>query len=116
MVRLELLGEKHLDDVAALIAEPSVLRHTRIPEPPPPDFAREWLERYEVRRCDGAAEIWAVLDEDETFLGLAMAVEINREEREAELGYIVSEAARGRGVATEILEQLTRWAFDEIGM
>jgi RimJ/RimL family protein N-acetyltransferase len=115
-VRLELLAEHHLPDVEALIAEPSVLRHTRIPEPPPPGFARHWLERYEVKRRNGVAEIFAVLDDDDTFLGLAMAPEIIEEERDAELGYIVASAARGRGVATEMLNRLTRWAFDELGM
>jgi RimJ/RimL family protein N-acetyltransferase len=115
MIRLELLGEQHLDEVAALVEEPSVLRHTRIPEPPPPNFAREWLERYEVKRRDGVAEIFAVLDDDE-FVGLGMAPEISEEEGEAELGYIVPSVARGRGVATETLRQLTRWAFDELKM
>jgi RimJ/RimL family protein N-acetyltransferase len=45
-----------------------------------------------------------------------MAPQINEDESEAELGYIVASAARGRGVATEILNQLTRWAFDELDM
>jgi RimJ/RimL family protein N-acetyltransferase len=46
---------------------------------------------------------------------MGMAPEIDREGREVELGYIVGPAARGRGVATEILSRLTRWAFDEAG-
>ena len=32
-----------------------------------------------------------------------------------ELGYIVHPAARGRGVATQALILLTRWAFEELG-
>ena len=115
-MRLEPLAEHHLDDVTALIADPTVLRHTRIPEPPPPDFARGWLERYEVKRRDGVAEVFAVVDDDGTFLGMGMAPEISAEEGEAELGYIVSPEVRGRGVATETLKQLTRWALDELGM
>ena len=115
MVRLEPLAERHLDDVEALVQEPSVLRHTRIPEPPPPGFARGWLERYEVKRVDGVAEVWAVVDDDGTFVGMGMAPEIDRDAGQVELGYITAPAARGRGVATDILTQLTRWAFDEVG-
>ncbi len=32
---------------------------------------------------------------------------------EVELGYAVAPGARGRGVATEALRQLTQWAFDQ---
>jgi RimJ/RimL family protein N-acetyltransferase len=48
---------------------------------------------------------------DGTFLGLAAAVHIDEAGAEAELGYIVAAEARGRGIATEALTQLTAWAF-----
>jgi RimJ/RimL family protein N-acetyltransferase len=114
-VRLVPLGETHLDDVAALLADSEVLRFTRIPEPPPPDFPRQWVARYEKGRGDGTNEGFAALDADERFLGLALAPEIDREGREVELGYIVAPGARGRGVATEMLRQLTEWALAELG-
>jgi RimJ/RimL family protein N-acetyltransferase len=114
-MRLELLAERHVPDVEAMLADPEILRHTRVPEPPPPNFAREWLDRYEARREAGTAEVWAVLGDDGTFLGLGMAPEIDRDANEVELGYIVVAEARRRGVATAILKQLTRWAFDEAG-
>jgi RimJ/RimL family protein N-acetyltransferase len=114
-LRLVPLGETHLDDVAALLTDAEVLRFTRIPEPPPPDFPRKWLARYDRGRRDGTNEGFAALDADERFLGLALAPEIDREGREVELGYIVARAARGRGVATEMLRQLTEWALAELG-
>ena len=40
---------------------------------------------------------------------------IDLEARTAELGYIVAEEARGRGVATEGLRLLTDWALSELG-
>jgi RimJ/RimL family protein N-acetyltransferase len=110
-VRLEPLGERHLGAVAALLDDPAVLRFTRIPEPPPPDFARTWLARYEAARVDGTAEAFAALDDDGEFLGLALAPQIERESGEVELGYITAPAARGRGVATWMLGELTSWAF-----
>ena len=114
-VRLEPLGPRHLDDLDALARDPAVLRFTRVPEPVPPGFARGWLGRYEAGRRDGTAEGFAAVGADGTFLGLALAPEIDVEGRELEIGYIVAPAARGRGVATAMLRQLTRWAFDEAG-
>jgi RimJ/RimL family protein N-acetyltransferase len=87
-----------------------------VPEPPPEGFARSWYERYEARRVDGTGEAFAIAGDDGAFLGLALAPAIDEESAEAELGYIVAAPARGRGVASEALELLTRWAFDERGV
>jgi RimJ/RimL family protein N-acetyltransferase len=110
-MRLELLEDRHLGGVAALLDDPEVLRFTRVPEPPPPDFPRRWLDRYEAGRVDGTAEGFAAVEDDGTFLGLALAPTIDREAAEVELGYIVARAARGRGVAQFMLRELTAWAF-----
>jgi RimJ/RimL family protein N-acetyltransferase len=112
-IRLEPLGARHLDDLDALARDPEVLRFTRVPDPPPPGFGRSWLARYEAGRRNGSAEGFAAVDADGTLLGLALAPDINVEGRELELGYIVAPDARGRGVATAILNRLTEWAFSE---
>jgi RimJ/RimL family protein N-acetyltransferase len=114
-VRLVPLGEEHLDDVRAMLEDPEVLHFTRIPEPPPEDFPEQWLERYRQGRRDGTREAFAAVDGGDRFVGLALAPTIDREGGEVELGYIVPRAERGRGVATEMLRQLTRWALDEAG-
>jgi len=114
-VSLRPLAAEDLDDVGALFHDPDVLRFTRLPVPPPPGYARTWYERYEAGRVEGTREAFAALDDDGRFAGLALAVDIDREGREVELGYITAPAARGRGVATGMLEELTRWAFDELG-
>jgi len=112
MVSLQPLEDRHLPGMEDIVADPDALRFTRIPEPTPPGFAKTWLGRYQ-----GTDERvgFAIEDDDGTFLGLALAPEIDREGREVELGYIVHPAARGRGVATAALKLLTRWAFDELG-
>jgi RimJ/RimL family protein N-acetyltransferase len=114
-LRLEPLGARHLDAMDALSHDPEVQRFTRVPEPPPPGFARGWLARYEAGRRDGTAVGFAAVDGSGAFLGLALAPDIDVEGRQLELGYIVAAAARGRGVATAMLLQLTRWAFAEAG-
>jgi RimJ/RimL family protein N-acetyltransferase len=114
-VRLEPFAEHHLAAVAALLEDPDVLAFTRVPEPPPAGFERNWLARYEAARADGTGEAFAAVDTDDRFLGLALAPSIDREASEVELGYIVAPAFRGRGVATEMLRLLTTWAFDAAG-
>jgi RimJ/RimL family protein N-acetyltransferase len=112
VIELELFSEKHVPGVAAMLDDPAVLRFTRIPEPPPDNFASTWVARYEEARREGTREAFAVVEDGE-FLGLALAPTIDRETQTAELGYVVAPAARGRGVATEALRRLTEWALLE---
>jgi RimJ/RimL family protein N-acetyltransferase len=112
-LRLEPVDESHLEAIAALVRDPLTLRYTRIPEPPPPDFARTWLQSYVDGRRKGTREGFAITDPDGAFLGLALAPTIEREAATAELGYVVAPEARGRGVATGALRLLTAWALDE---
>jgi RimJ/RimL family protein N-acetyltransferase len=114
-LRLEPLDRRWLTDVAALTTDPDVLRFTRVPDPAPEDFAHRWIDRYIIGRRDRTREGFAALDAENGFVGLALAPAIDREASEVELGYIVAAHARGRGVATELLGRLTRWAFDELG-
>jgi RimJ/RimL family protein N-acetyltransferase len=113
--RLEPLGAHHLASVAAMFDDDDVLRYTRVPNPVPPGWEREWLEFYEEGRRDGTREAFAVVDADDgSFLGLGLAFGIDREGRQLELGYVVAPEARGRGVATRTLELLTEWGFSEL--
>ena len=113
-MELRPLAEAHIADLDRLIEDPEVLRQTRIPEPPPAGFTRRWLARYVEGRRDGSCEGFAIHGDDGAFLGMALAPEIDGETGEVELGYIVAPEARGRGIATEALRRLTRWAFDEL--
>jgi RimJ/RimL family protein N-acetyltransferase len=108
------LDDRWLDDVAALVADPGVLKFTRIPEPPPAGFAQTWIDSYTKGRDEGTRQGFAAVDDHERFVGLGLVPHIDREGAEAELGYIVAREARGRGVGTAILRRLTDWAFSEL--
>ena len=114
-IDLEPLSERHLNALTELIADADIVRFTRIPEPPPDDFVPTWIARYLDGRRDGTREAFAIRDERGEFAGLAMAPAIDPVAREVELGYMLAPAARGRGIATRALDDLTRWAFDELG-
>jgi RimJ/RimL family protein N-acetyltransferase len=114
-VRLEPLGESHLDALADLVADEDVLRFTRIPVPPPDGFPQAWIDSYEQGRRDGTRDGFAIVESGEGgFVGVAVVPRIDRKTRTAELGYVVAPAARGRGVATEALRLLTQWAFSQL--
>ncbi|MEO6702712.1 MAG: GNAT family N-acetyltransferase [Jatrophihabitantaceae bacterium] len=112
-LRLQPMTERHLADFAGVVNDPEVARFTRFPAPAPDTFAREWYARYEAGRLAGTHEAFAALDPDGRFVGLALAPHLDAEAREAELGYLVPVEQRGRGVASELLRQLTDWAFAE---
>jgi RimJ/RimL family protein N-acetyltransferase len=115
VIRLERLGERHLADLEALVHDPAVLRFTRVPDPPPENFATAWVERYVAGEQDGSCAGFAALDAEGAFVGVGVAPTINAEGRELELGYVIAPGARGKGHATALLRALTTWAFAERG-
>jgi len=113
-IRIDPLERRHLPALAALLEDPAVLRFTRVPVPVPEGFIDSWFDLYQRGRQDGTMEAFAICSADEV-LGIAVAPRIDRETRTAELGYVTSPAARGRGVARAALALLTEWAFRETG-
>jgi RimJ/RimL family protein N-acetyltransferase len=113
-IRLEPLAAQHLEGLAALGRDVDVQRFTYVPSPWVDGFERTWLDRYEQGAHDGTRAGFAIVDEaDGTFLGLAALVQVDREGRQAEAGYIVAPQARGRGLAGHALGLLTEWALRE---
>jgi RimJ/RimL family protein N-acetyltransferase len=108
-IRLVPFADRHHDGFTRMLADPDVTRFTPLPYPVPDGFVRTWRERYDAHRP--ARENFALEDEHGTFLGIAVAPQVDREARTAELGYVVVPEARGRGVGTEALRQLTAWAL-----
>ena len=98
--------------LAELTRDPDSLRFTRIPEPPPEDFAATAVQRYVKGRETGEREAYALVDEAGTFLGVGMLPVIERQSATVEIGYIVSPGARRRGVATQALSLLTDQALE----
>lgn len=115
-IRLDPLTEAHVEPLGEMLADPDVLRFSRVPVPVPVGFGREWYQRYDDGRRDGSRVAFAIVDEGtDEFLGVALAPTIDEETRTVELGYLVASHARGRGVASAALRQLTEWTFAELG-
>lgn len=116
MVELELFEAAHLAAFAALLDDPEVVRFTRLPESPPPDYPETWFAAYEAGRRNGTREAFAIVDAaSREFVGIGVAPQIDAEARTLELGYVVAPAWRGRGIATQALGLLTSWSFEVAG-
>jgi RimJ/RimL family protein N-acetyltransferase len=107
-IRLVTFSDEHVPALLETMRDPDVLRFTRTPDPMPEGWIHEYLARFDGDDREG----WAIFDGDE-FVGYAVTGPIDREGLEVELGYAISPWARGRGIATETLRQLTVWAFEQ---
>ena len=115
-IRLVPMDDRHEAGIEMLLEDEDVRRHTRVPSEPPPGYAKTWLGRYEHGWRDGTRAGFAIESRDGEFLGLGMIVQVEWEGRQGEIGYVVSSAARRRGVATRTLRLLSDWGFDDLGL
>jgi RimJ/RimL family protein N-acetyltransferase len=117
VVRLEPIEERFVPDFEALTRDPDVLRFTRVPTRRSDDFAAGWIAGYVQGWRDGSRAGFAIIDcDDDAFLGMCGLIRIDWEASEAEMGYVVAPAARGRGAASRSIDLVSRWAFDDLGL
>jgi ribosomal-protein-alanine N-acetyltransferase len=116
-IRLDpLVDDRYIPDFAGLVHDPVIVRNTRVPEDAPAGFESTWVARYVDGWQDGSRAGFAVLSLDGAFLGMASIVDLDLDARQGEIGYLVTEAARGRGVAGRALRLVTDWALDDLGL
>ena len=115
-ISLAPLTQAHVPPLLALAADPDVVRFTRVPPGADETFARGWIGRYEDGWRDGSRVGFAIEDREGGFLGFAAFVDLNLDQHEGEIGYMVSPAARGRGIALRAVTLLTRWGFERLGL
>ncbi|MGI5520882.1 GNAT family N-acetyltransferase [Micromonospora sp. CA-259024] len=80
------------------------------------DEARAWAAQWAGHWRDETAASWAIVDADDRPVGQVGLRGVLLAEGSAQLSYWVLPAARGRGIATEALETLTRWSFTGAGL
>jgi RimJ/RimL family protein N-acetyltransferase len=104
------------DDLAALTAACQDSEITRwlpvIPSPYSEADGRAYLEQAHVNWDLGEAYNFAVVDHSDRLLG-SIAIRILRFSV-GHIGYWTTPEARGRGVATEALRMICRWAVDDL--
>ena len=117
VVRLVPLDEIHVEPMRELGDDADVARFTWVRAPLTDESALAWIDRYVAGWRDGTVAGFAVeRRHDAVFLGFAALVRLDPDAREAELGYIVAPAARGRGVAVRAVGLLTAWCLADLGL
>jgi RimJ/RimL family protein N-acetyltransferase len=111
-IRLVPFGDEHVAPFAKTIEDPDVLRFTGVPVPTPAGWIDSWRAAY-AEHDD--RDSFAIVDDAEAthagFVGWAVGFGRDRDAAQIELGYALSPWARGRGLATEALRLLSRWAL-----
>ena len=115
-IRLVPVGPRHVPGLASVARLPEVIANTYVPSDAPADFAERWVETYEQAWLDRSRAGFGIEDGSGAFLGLAGFVAPDLTARQAEAGYILAPAARGRGVATRALGLLAGWGFGTLGL
>jgi RimJ/RimL family protein N-acetyltransferase len=86
-----------------------------LPSPYTEADARAWIDSHTEGQALGRTVTWAVTDlADDLVLAAVNVFAIT--EHDAEIGYWAHPDARGRGVTTRAVEQVTTWAFAELGL
>ena len=120
VVRLEPLEARFGPELAGVVLDPDIVRFTRLPTRPGEGFVEGWLSRYERGWEDGSRAGFAIVaddgNDDGALLGFMALIRIDWDALEAEVGYLLAPAARGRGLAGRALELLSRWALDALGL
>ncbi|MEA2551482.1 MAG: hypothetical protein QOE25_1251 [Actinomycetota bacterium] len=104
------------DDLMAAFSEPSIqLWHRR--EFATAEEAREWIKPWRARWGAETDAGWAITSSSTgDLLGQISLRDVSLEFGTAQISYWVLPPARRRGVASDSVLEVTRWAFEELGL
>lgn len=77
------------------------------------DDARHWLEKASAQAVSGRGIFGGLFEEDQ-LIGTAGFHHLDREDGTVEIGYWLGEASVGKGIMTDAVKALIRYAFDEL--
>ena len=99
-----------------LINDPDVKLWNPARDCPDLETAAAWL-RDGADWSDGTHATWSAVDRESLrMIGNVSLFAIDTDDRGAKIGYRVLPSARGRGVARQMVDAVTRWAFESRGL
>lgn len=117
VIRLDRMGRSDVPDLLELVQDEAIKEFTLVPTSAGESFVRSWIRGYDDGWRGGTRAGFVVRGaEGSEFLGFASLFRLDLPAGEAEIGYAVAPAARGRGVAGRALRLLTGWAIDDLGL
>jgi RimJ/RimL family protein N-acetyltransferase len=109
--------ERDAAALAALCQDETIVHWTNVPAEYTEHMAHARIAEAEADREAGRALILAVVDADtDEPLGACDLRLAENDPHQAEVAYMLAEAARGRGVMTRAVRLLSRWAIEELGV
>jgi RimJ/RimL family protein N-acetyltransferase len=94
-----------------------IQRYTRVPSPYRAGDAVAFLEMAGAARADGSAFHFVItLTETGELMGAVAVSAIDRNNRTAELGFWLAMEGRGRGIATQAVAGVVKWAAKTLGL
>jgi [ribosomal protein S5]-alanine N-acetyltransferase len=109
-VALRIWTEADLPLTEEVSRDPHIPEITTVPSPYSEELGREWLERQWGRATNDEGLSLAIADAPSGEALGAVAL-MRRHASTSELGYWIVDRARGRGLATQAVRLLTRWAL-----
>jgi RimJ/RimL family protein N-acetyltransferase len=99
-----------------MLNDPAVLRWNKARDCPDLETAEAWL-RDGADWSEATHATWSAVDRATGLMvGNVSLFAIDHDDRVAKIGYRVHPDARGRGVARQMVDAVTRWAFEERGL
>jgi ribosomal-protein-alanine N-acetyltransferase len=115
-LRLRALTPDDLDDLAALYADPDVMRYVGNGQPATRDRAEAAIQRSRDYWDQHPFGPWLIeLKDTGEFVGRCALVYL-QELPEVEVGYILAKPHWGKGYATEVTKALLAYGFDTVGL
>jgi RimJ/RimL family protein N-acetyltransferase len=108
--------EEDAEAAYELLNDPDVRRWNPARACPDLATAAEWC-REGADWTDGSHATWHAVDRESSLMvGNVSLFGIDRDDLVAKIGYRVLPSARGRGVARQMVDAVTRWAFEARGL
>ncbi|HKA23440.1 MAG TPA: GNAT family protein [Candidatus Eisenbacteria bacterium] len=113
-IRLVPFEKDYVDYVLRWFNDPEVLRYVKRVMPLHRVQEEQFVERMAQSKDD---VVWAVLDENESPIGVSGLHGIDWVNRNAKTGTVIGERSVWRkGYGTEVMATRTKWAFEELGL
>jgi len=116
-LRLRPYRASDVDAMFALYSDPLVMRYWSFPAWVEIAQARIYINRCLAGMDSGEIFPWAIADRgSDRLIGALTFFSLHSDQLRAEIGYSLSPAFQGRGLATEALRCGLAYAFDELGL
>ncbi len=114
---LRKLEEKDADGMLEWMCDPEIQKNFRfIAENKTRQDMLNFIKEAEIRPVEGKSIHYAVVDENDEYLGTVSLKNVNMTAKNAEFAISLRRKAQGRGIGTAASKELLRLAFEQFGM